>query len=250
MSMRAFLMHLLFPPKCRGCGERFDIFRQPDPLPLCERCLAAWADAKAQPCPHCRGAVSGCDCMPELLRTAGCAALVKAVSYRPDHKALSERLILRCKRMRDRDLFAFFASDVQLPLWQAVARVGNAENAVVTYVPRRAAARAEEGVDQGYELARAIGRALEMPLVRTLHNRGKTAQKTLDHAQRWEQAQTAIHLRANAADDIGGKTVILVDDITTAGATLAAATSVLLEAGAEQVVCCVVGYTQEKKKER
>ena len=181
--------------------------------------------------------------MPELLREAGCAALIKAVTYHPDHKELAERLILRCKRLRDRELFRFFAADVQLPLWQALERLDGTQETVVTFIPRRQSAVHEEGVDQGYELARAVGRSLEMPVLRTLLNCGKAAQKTLDHAQRQQQAQQAIRLRANAAKDVDGKCVILVDDITTAGATLAAATQLLLHAGAGQVVCCVVGMT-------
>lgn len=239
----AFLMHLLYPPKCRGCGVRFDIFRQPQPLPLCPNCLEPWAKAKAARCAICGSAVSECDCMPPLLREAGCAALVKAVAYHPNQKELPERLILRCKSVRDRDLFAFFAADVQLPLWQALARVGTEQNAVVTYIPRRRRAVAEEGVDQGYELARALGRSLELPVLKTLQNKGKTAQKTLDHAERQAQADTAIRLRKTTTDAVRGKAVVLVDDITTAGATLAAATRQLLDAGAERVVCCVVGVT-------
>jgi competence protein ComFC len=124
-----------------------------------------------------------------------------------------------------------------------LARVGTEQNAVVTYIPRRRRAVAEEGVDQGYELARALGRSLELPVLKTLQNKGKTAQKTLDHAERQAQADTAIRLRKTTTDAVRGKTVVLVDDITTAGATLAAATRQLLDAGAAQVVCCVVGVT-------
>jgi predicted amidophosphoribosyltransferase len=184
--------------------------------------------------------------MPTLLGKAGCAALVKAVGYHSEHRALPERLILQCKRVRDRELFAFFAADVQLPLWQAISRVGEADNALITYIPRRAAAVAEEGVDQGYELARAIGRALEMPVIKTLRNRGHIAQKSLEHADRAENAARSISLKQGGiADAVRGKTVVLVDDITTVGATLAAATKLLLAAGAACVICCTVGMTEE-----
>ena len=243
MSARSFLVGLLFPPFCRGCGERQDIFSASEPLPLCQGCLAQWADAKQQRCRECGCARSECSCAPTLLLEAGCTALLKAVAYRPDQKQLPERLILHTKRSRDRELFRFFAADMQLSLWQALERAGGTEDAIVTYIPRRAAARAEEGVDQGYELARAIGRALEMPLVRTLRNCGRVAQKTLDHAQRAQAARQAIRLRPSVSAAVRGKTVVLVDDITTVGATLAAATRLLRDAGAGQVVCCVVGVT-------
>ena len=245
MSVGNFLVGLLFPPTCRGCGERRDIFREHEPLPLCPTCLEQWARAKQSRCDQCGCAVSECVCPSPVLKEAGCTTLVKAVRYHPDQKRLPERLILRGKRMRDRELFRFFAADLQLPLWQALERVGGTEQAVVTYIPRRAYARAQEGVDQGYELARAIGRAMELPVARTLCNRGKAAQKTLDQAQRQQHASRAIRLHRRADADVRGKTIVLVDDISTVGATLSAATRILLDAGARQVVCCVVGCTRQ-----
>ena len=71
MSARGFLTHLLFPPTCRGCGERFDIFMDAEPMPLCPSCLEAWQTAKLHRCAVCGGAVSTCDCMPALLKQAG-----------------------------------------------------------------------------------------------------------------------------------------------------------------------------------
>jgi hypothetical protein len=87
--------------------------------------------------------------MPALLRDAGCSALVKAVGYHAGQKQLPERLILLGKRCRDRELFRFFASDLQLKVWQALERVGGVGNACVTYVPRRRSAALQAGVDQG-----------------------------------------------------------------------------------------------------
>ena len=242
-ALVTFVMQLIYPPKCRGCGTRFDIFRTPHPLPLCPSCLGLWERAKTESCSRCGQEICGCACMPEWLQEAGCAALIKAAAYHPSATELPERLILRCKGARDRELFRFFAADVRLSLWQALERLGGEQDAVVTYIPRRQQALSEEGVDQGRELARAVGWALELPIVSTLKNRGLQAQKMLDHAQRKAQADRAIRLCPGASAGVQGKTVILMDDITTAGATLAAATRLLLGAGAKQVICCVVGMT-------
>jgi predicted amidophosphoribosyltransferase len=183
--------------------------------------------------------------MPALLRDAGCSALVKAVGYHAGQKQLPERLILLGKRCRDRELFRFFASDLQLKVWQALERVGGVGNACVTYVPRRRSAALQAGVDQGKELARALSSALELPFRCVLRNFAQAEQKKLDFADRAQNAQAAITV-ARRADlgSIQGKTVILVDDITTAGATLAAGCRVLLGAGAARVICCVVAHTQ------
>ncbi len=240
-----FLTHLLFPPVCRGCGERGDIFRTPDPLPLCAACLSHWAKAGEGKCEQCGRGIGNCDCMPPLLRQAGCQALVKAVGYHPDKKQLPERLILRCKRERDRELFRFFASDLQLKLWQALESAGGADTACVTYIPRRKIAAWESGVDQGRELARAIASSLELPMIPMLKNGARVEQKTLDFDMREANATASLHPRnKKILAKVADRTVILVDDITTAGATLSAATTLLRNAGAAQVICCVVAYTQ------
>ena len=245
MRAARLVTHLLFPPVCRGCGERFDIFRTPDPLPLCTDCLSRWAKASEGKCEGCGTSIGRCSCMPPLLKEAGCDALVKAVGYHPDQKQLPERLILRCKDVRDGDLFRFFASDLQLRLWQAVAQTGGEETACVTYIPRRKRAARERGVDQGRELARAIADSLELPMLPTLKNGAHVEQKTLDYDMRRTNAEASIQLKnEKVVADIAGRTVIVADDITTAGATLSAATTLLLQAGAAHVICCVVAYTQ------
>ncbi len=243
-----WLMHLLFPPRCRGCGEPFDIFlpMHDDPLPLCSRCLELWQAAKQSFCATCGAAVSTCACMPPLLRQSGCSALVKAVAYHPKRHGLPERLILRCKRVRDRALFSFFAADMRLSLWQALEQITKSpEAALISYIPRRAAAAATSGVDQGEELAKALGKALDIPMIRTLVNHSSVAQKTLHAAERQENAKRAISLPQRHAAAVRGKTIVLVDDITTLGATLGAATECLLEAGAAQVLACTVAMTED-----
>lgn len=246
-----FLTHLLYPPTCRGCGERADIFKDPDPLPLCAKCLSLWGKAGEATCKQCGGKIARCDCMPPLLCEAGCAALVKAVGYHPDKKQLPERLILLCKQARDREMFRFFASDLRLKLWQALASVGGEETACVTYVPRRKSVSRECGVDQGRELAKAIAESLELSLLPTLKNTAKVAQKTLRYDERRSNAAASLCLQnAKIASEIAGRTMILVDDVTTAGATLSAAVSLLRRAGATQVICAVVAYTQQEDREQ
>jgi hypothetical protein len=109
-----WLTHLLFPPVCRGCGERWDIFRNEDPGALCDKCFAEWEEA-----------VKGLSfTMPSLLAGSGSRAHLARVAYQPGKKQLAERLVLRIKDKRDRELFRFFAEDMRLPLWQLIEQHG------------------------------------------------------------------------------------------------------------------------------
>lgn len=229
-----WLMHLAFPPVCRGCGERFDIFKTPDPLPLCPDCLARWENFVQ------RRAQQGAQGMPQALAESGCRAMFSRVTYHPGQKQLAERLLLRAKDHRDRPLFRFFAEDMRLPLWQLLEQYGDATKACIVFVPRRPEAKQRAGHDQGEQLALALGDALELPVVCALqHRRGTSAQKQLTAAARAENAKSS-YLPTKHAAKLRGKTVILVDDIVTAGTTLAAATSLLLEQGAAVVVAATV----------
>ena len=229
-----FLLNLLFPPACRGCGERFDLFVTPDPPALCPTCLAAWSEAVREREQN--------KARPALLDERVCAFYAR-VAYHPGEKQTAERLLLRVKDHCDRPLFRFFAQDMRLSLWQLLEQHGDPQSACVVFVPRRPEAKGLAGHDQAEQLAYAIGRALELPVVAVLRHRRRTAaQKSLNAQSRVENARAAYALTKGAAA-LQGKTVLLVDDIATAGATLSAAAHLLLDAGAKQVICCTVGMT-------
>ena len=233
-----FLLNLLFPPACRGCGERFDLFVTPDPPALCPTCLAAWSEAVREREQN--------KARPALLDERVCAFYAR-VAYHPDEKQTAERLLLRLKDHCDRPLLRFFAQDMRLPIWQLLEQHGDPQNTCVVFIPRRPEAKRLAGLDQAEQLAQAIGRALELPIVAALRHRRRTAaQKSLDAQSRVENARAAYTLTKGAAA-LQGKTVLLVDDIATAGATLAAAAQLLLDAGAKQIICCTVGMTAHAK---
>jgi len=102
--------------------------------------------------------------------------------------------------------------------------------------PRRLAWR---GFNQSLELARIVGRTLQFP-VRTdgiFRIRYTTPQSRLPGPRRLENIQGAF--RADPAV-VGGRTVVLVDDVMTTGATMETAALALRQAGACQVDVLVV----------
>ena len=245
--MVAWLTALLFPPICRHCGKRQSIFAPRFPQPLCPDCLDAWARRMQRSCPDCGQVYSRCPCMPSVLREAGCTDLVKLVEYRAGKRDVGERILLRCKDVRDRALFDFVAADLTLPAFRALQSLGTpAGQPVVTFVPRRASAVRRIGHDQAKELAHALAKRLSLPCMPLICRRGKAdEQKQLGAEQRLQSAARSFALRESV--DVLGKTVVLVDDICTTGASLARCTALLREGGAARVIAVCVAWTPKRE---
>lgn len=243
----AWLTALLFPPICRHCGKRQSIFAPRLPQPLCPDCLGAWAKRMQKSCPDCGQVYSRCPCMPQALHEAGCTDLVKLAEYRVGAEGVGERMLLRCKDVRDRALFDFLASDLTLPTFRALQSLGIlAEQTVVTFVPRRASAVRRIGHDQAKELARALAARLSLPCERLICRQGRAdEQKSLDAQERVQSAARSFALRKHA--DVRGRTVVLLDDICTTGASLARCTELLQKGGATRVIAVCVAWVPKRK---
>ena len=127
------------------------------------------------------------------------------------------------------------------PLGAAVARrwrrVGVGAG-LVTHVPVHAARARQRGYDQAEMIARVAARDLGLPFAPLLTRaRATIAQFDLDRGDRASNVEGAFVVgavaRARAATpDLGGRWILLVDDVVTTGATLAACATALHAAGA------------------
>ena len=98
-------------------------------------------------------------------------------------------------------------------------------------------------------LARRLGILFHIPVVQGLYTvRGGTQQKSLSRAERAQNARNSY--RARPGLDLGGKRVLLVDDIITTGATVSACALALLQAGAVDVTAAAVAVAEELPKEK
>lgn len=105
---------------------------------------------------------------------------------------------------------------------------------IVVPVPLHRRRRRQRGYDQAHLLARAIGAAAALPLAPALVKvRDRPPQSSLGLSGRRRNAAGAY--RARRQPPLGGKRVILVDDVFTTGATAEACARVLLRAGARSV---------------
>lgn len=236
------LLNLLFPPKCPVCGELLEWYQKMPSEALCPACRKSWKDEMLETCGLCAKSVTDCLCVTEEMRKAKCRGFCKALYYRHGKsKPVQNRLIFYVKRHREQDVFRFLGSQLlpgveKLMLDEEILP----ENAVITYVPRSQGAILQYGVDQARELARELSLHTKIPLVSAIRRRGGMgrAQKKLDLPNRLKNAGKSY--AENPRVTLGGKDVLLVDDIVTSGATMAVCVRLLRGMGAERVYCVAV----------
>jgi len=109
-------------------------------------------------------------------------------------------------------------------------------------VPLHSARQFLRAFNQAEVLARDLGNALGIPVSpRALRRRRRTpAQSGLSAAARKKNLNGAFTARPNAASDLAGKHVALVDDVMTTGATVGECARVLKQAGVQSVAIWVV----------
>jgi ComF family protein len=119
------------------------------------------------------------------------------------------------------------------PLGLRLARAGSdilAGADLVVPVPLHRSRRRARGFNQAAEIARHLG----LPVTDALRRvRATPSQTDLPAARRHANMRNAFAMRWRA--DVGGRRVVLVDDVSTTGATLDACARALMDAGALEV---------------
>lgn len=205
MAGADWLLDLLFPPKCPFCGKLLE-----KKEPLCSKCQRElpWLTGEQE-----RGEV-------EFLKDWVCVFRYEDKVRRAIHgfkfNGRSGRSAsfgpLIAQAVRDRGISADVVS------WPSLS-------------PKRLRQR---GYDQAKLLAVEVGRALELPVLRTLDKEERSAQSGLKgEAER--RANLLGAYTAHAPEAFQGKRILLVDDVLTTGSTLSECAGTLLRAGAEAV---------------
>lgn len=228
-------MDLLLPPTCvtcdlpvdapgRLCGE---CFRRTGFItePCCARCGVPFANpAQGGPdrlCPVCW-------LRPQGVGPGGFDRARAALRY----DAQARRMILPLKYADRTDLAAALAVHM--------VRAGAVllrEAEVIVPVPLHRARLFRRRYNQAALLALSVGRTAQKPVIpdglRRLRATASLGDKTAD--QRAAEVDSAFAVRPNRAARIGGRRVLLIDDVLTSGATANACAAALKAAGATGV---------------
>jgi ComF family protein len=191
-------------------------------------------------CAACSAAVArgrGAFCVP-------CAASVEMLEGAGDPSAFGEyggalaRAIQRLKYEDQPELATSLGALVRHACRPARVRAD-----LVVPVPLHRRRLAQRGYNQSALLAHHVGRELRAPVVTGALVRAidTLPQVELPREARRENVRGAF--RVVRGGRFAGKTIALVDDVSTTGATLAACSAALIEAGARQVTRVVLART-------
>ena len=119
---------------------------------------------------------------------------------------------------------------------------------MLTWIPISPIRKFVRGYDQVEELAKAVGRELQMEPIRTLrkirHNRPQAG--IHGSAERRANVLGVYRMEKNA--DVRDKRILLLDDVITTGATAGEAARILLTAGAKEVhLGCIAAAASDNK---
>jgi len=215
----------LLPARCTLCVARCDAGL------LCASCMAEMPTIP-HACPRCALATpDGTTCGHCLAAPPPYASTTAAWRY----AFPADRLLQQLK----------YGGDLALaePLGDALARAvmtrGERRPDAIVAMPLSRERQRHRGFNHAHEIARRVGRVLDVPLVAGLvRTRDAPPQAGLALRERKRNVRGAF-----AATGCEGRTVAIVDDVMTTGATLDAAARTILAAGARRADAWVVART-------
>lgn len=226
-----FLKETLFPQNftCELCG--IEIFSDR----LCEDCKALLELNNAETCPVCgRKTIRSEICTECKAHLPVYKRAVSAICY----SGAGANLIAKFKDGGAylRDYFAELLTTklASLPPFDAIV-----------YIPMTKKAEAKRGYNQSYLLAESISKITGAPvLIDAVVKIKETAiQKSLGREERLKNLSECFKADKSA---VGGKSILIVDDVMTTGATLDAAAAVLKKAGAKEVFAATAASVEYK----
>ncbi len=221
---------IVYPSFCRLCAEPLD---EPGEKIVCRACLAKLVPRSGPSCPACgrfhesRGEDHLCS---RCLERAPAFSVHRSCGA---YGGTLKDLILLFKYKKFAPLSRPLAEYVRTSLG-GDAKLWKGADFLVP-VPLHPARKRERGFNQSRLLARDLGRLRGMTLLEgCLVKVGNVPPQAGLHAvEREKNVKNAYAVRRER--EIRGKTLVLVDDVTTTGATLRECARVLKEAGAKEV---------------
>jgi len=229
-SLAKLVELLVFPSFCRLCREPLD---EPGERVVCGECLARLAPQAGVCCARCGRFL---DTPAEDALCGRCLDRAPAYAVHRSCGAYGGTL---------KDVILLFQYRRYAPLSRSLARYAEACLGAdarlwpgvdgLVPVPLHPARRRERGFNQSRLLARDLARLRNVEVLGgcLVKTRNAPAQAGLRAADREKNVRSAYAVRRSGR--VRGKTLVLVDDVTTTGATLRECARVLMAAGAKEV---------------
>lgn len=221
LTLKEWTFDLLFPKHCAGCGSEGSF--------LCELCRPTLLFGT----PSCLG------CSKRNFDGVLCAGCAEATGIRrflapfSYRDPLARNLVHMYKYEGARELAELLSDELIAFLKFYAIRLP--QSSVLVPIPLHRSRLARRGFNQAELLSEGIAKRSGIPVLRALRRTRRTEQQIemRSHAERKSNVSGAFALRDQ--DAIRGKTVILVDDVSTSGATMTEAARVIREYGVRSV---------------
>lgn len=222
MKLQNFVLDLLFPGKCLICRK---ILNMNDTRDVCDGCLPKLPYAGDK----------GFTDKYEFL---------EAVCSPYFYKGELAEAIKRFKFNNCKGYYAFFACEMA----EYIRLHLNGKFDVITWIPISSKRMRTRGYNQAQLLAEKIAQILDIdasPML--IKYRDNPPQSGIKKIERRKANVSGVY---KLAADVGGKRVLIIDDIVTSGATLSECAMTLLLGGAECVYGATIATAHRKKKKR
>ena len=233
------LAEIAWPTRCLGCDAPGEL--------LCPTCRASlpWI-AQRWACPCCGapfGWLSCTECRSPQGEGWESRACVSALPL----EGVAHALVVGHKDAGERRLAPVMAAIIACALdeassWPAAdggPRFDPASLDAVCFVPATAAAFRRRGFDHMEVVSRTLAGMLGLPLADVLARPRALDQRSLDRDARMANARGSMLV----VSDVGGLSLLLVDDVVTTGSSIRACASALLAHGARDVTACSLART-------
>jgi ComF family protein len=216
---RSFLLDLVFPPRCQGCGRHGAWF--------CPLCVAALHRRVEPLCPRCGRELGGNSACASCRRQPLSPALdgIRSVA---EFDGVLRNAIHALKYQRVRVLAEPFGM-----LLAEAAKSAPGRHSLIIPVPLHPEREQDRGFNQSALMAGVLGRLINIPVERQVlvRQRNTIPQVGLSEQQRRTNLLDAFR----CIRQLDGQRILLVDDVSTTGTTLGECAQALRAAGADTI---------------
>jgi len=217
-------MEIFYPTKCAICGKYG--------LILCQACYSKISTNSTNVCPLCGKISVNCHYCSSCRKKKGLHidAIIVAAKY---NEGGIKELIYKLKYHGFTAVSDIFADLMAMRM----INVKTGKDWIISFVPLHRFRQNFRGFNQSELIAQRLGERIKLSCEETLQRVKNTISQTLLNKKERQQNVSGVF---RSKGDLTGKSIILVDDVTSTGSTLNSAASTLKSAGAKKVYGIVV----------